>query len=86
MAGGKKDAEALQKDLEGLDKKIEALEKQLRSYKDRRKKLKAKISGVQASELMYILEEREISFEAAKDILASAKFSSEQEVTNHEHP
>ena len=85
MAVSKKSAEALQKDLSILDKRIEALDQQLRALRDKRKKLRARIAETQASELMVILEEREISFEAAKDILASAK-EFRKEAENHEYP
>lgn len=73
MAASKKSAQALQKDLERLDKQISGLEQKLRQYRDSRKKLKAKINEARGSELIGILEEHEIPFEAAKDILASAK-------------
>lgn len=73
MAASKKSAEALQKDLSRLDKQIEGLEQKLRQYRDNRKKLKAKINEAQGNELIGLLEEHEIPFEAAKDILASAR-------------
>lgn len=73
MAASKKSAEALQKDLSRLDKQIEELEQKLRQYRSNRKKLKAKINEAQGNELIGILEEHEITFEAAKDILASAR-------------
>lgn len=80
MATSKKSVAALQKDLETLDERIEALEQQLRRYRDSRKKLKARIHEVQGSELIGILAQHEIPFEAAKDILASARQIKNEEV------
>lgn len=76
-----KSTEALQKDLETLDKRIGGLEQQLRRCRDSRKKLMTRIGEAQTAELMSILAQREISFAAAKDILAAAKLNDGEEET-----
>lgn len=84
MGTSKKNIEAMQKNLAALDKRIGAREQQLRRDKEQRRKLLTQIAAAQASELMGIVSQRELTFEQAKDILAKAEKFTEKEETEHE--
>lgn len=84
MAASKKSAQALEKELEVWDRRVKAAEEQLRRCREGRKRLRAKLAEAQAGELLDIIETHEIPFEAAKDILAAAKNTTEQEEERHE--
>lgn len=79
MAASKKSIASLQKDLAATEKRIKATEELLRRYRESRKKLRAKIKETQAGELLGILEEREMSFEDARDILRTVSMQNEED-------
>ena len=68
----KRSVEALQSSLEAIDARIADREQLLRKDRESRRKLLAQIARAQAEELMGIIEERELTFEDAKGILAAA--------------
>lgn len=73
MAKKQRPAEELAKAGLRLEKKIAELEQQLRQLKQQRKELRDKEDEARALEIIGIIEDSEISFEDAKQILSDAK-------------
>lgn len=72
MAAKRKTTAEMKAELETLDQRIEESTKKLAKLRQTRQAMKEKIDNAELFEIKGLLEERQITFEQAKDILNKA--------------